>query len=60
MQADHVHELRLGGHDTWKNLRMLHQWTTWDLGSEQVNRDLVSDKVAVGTPIKIKTKMKWK
>ncbi len=59
MQADHVHELQLGGHDTWKNLRMLHQWTNWDLGSEQINRDLARNKVPVGTPIKIKMKWKW-
>jgi hypothetical protein len=59
MQADHIHELQLGGEDTWKNLRMLHQWTNWDIGSEQINKDLLRHKVPVGTPIKIKINWKW-
>ncbi|MFJ1756709.1 hypothetical protein [Kitasatospora sp. NPDC088134] len=59
MEADHLHELQLGGEDSWKNLRMLHKWTNWDIGSQQINHDLATHKVPVGTPIKIKMKWKW-
>ncbi|MGW4693991.1 hypothetical protein ACWEO1_16550 [Kitasatospora cineracea] len=59
MQADHVNELQLGGLDSWKNLRMLHGPTNWDVGTQQITNDLVKHKVPVGTPIKIKVKWKW-
>ncbi|WAL72177.1 hypothetical protein OU787_12100 [Kitasatospora sp. YST-16] len=59
MEADHINELQLGGQDSWKNLRMLHKWTNWDIGSQQINRSLEDHKVPVGTPIKIKVKWKW-
>ncbi|MEV7117770.1 hypothetical protein [Kitasatospora griseola] len=59
MQADHLHELQLGGQDSWKNFRMLHDVTNWDVGTQQITHDLATKKVPVGTPIKIKVKWKW-
>ncbi|MFI5843759.1 hypothetical protein ACIA8K_29060 [Catenuloplanes sp. NPDC051500] len=52
-QADHVHELQLGGKDVRENLRMLHAETNRGVG-EQIRLAIVRDKIADGTPIRIR------
>ena len=51
MQPAHVWELQLGGPDVPGNLNMLHNFTNWHVGTQQLRRQLRPLKP--GTCIKI-------
>ena len=48
MQVDHIHDLQLGGQDTWDNLWMLHARTNWRLGNQI---EVQMRRLDYGTPI---------
>ncbi|WP_051581826.1 hypothetical protein, partial [Pseudonocardia acaciae] len=54
MEADHVHELQLGGPDTRSNLRMLDGFTNRQIGMRQIRPQIA--KLPDGTPIRIKVR----
>ncbi|MFK3981670.1 hypothetical protein ACI2K4_14980 [Micromonospora sp. NPDC050397] len=51
LDPDHVHELQLGGADTYRNLRLVDSWTNRELGREisQALKD-----VPIGTKVIVK------
>ena len=54
LQADHIHELQLGGADTWQNLQLMHSFTNWNVGSQQIwqqIRNLPSGTLITGIDI---------
>ncbi|MEV4480901.1 hypothetical protein [Micromonospora coxensis] len=48
---DHIHELQLGGTDTYDNLRLMDAWTNREIGREI---GLALDDVPYGTPVIVK------
>jgi hypothetical protein len=55
MQPDHVNELQTGGPDTWRNLRMLDATTNFEIGTQQITRQIRN--LPDGAPIRIE--IKW-
>lgn len=55
MQPDHVNELQVGGADSWRNLRMLHGPTNYEIGTQQIRSQI--RQLPEGTPIKVR--IKW-
>lgn len=51
VDPDHVHELQLGGSDTYDNLRLMDAWTNRELGREI---DQALKDVPLGTPVIVK------
>ncbi|HEX5598536.1 MAG TPA: hypothetical protein VFX61_21335 [Micromonosporaceae bacterium] len=51
LDPDHIHELQLGGSDTYDNFRLMDSWTNRELGRE-ISRAL--NDVPIGTPVTVK------